>query len=135
MGVAGTLLKNRRSGQTRLAWNLPGLSGPQTLEVRTEAFGDGEAIPAEYAGKRAAGRNLSPPLAWTAPPPGTAELLPVMEDVDVPMRSPFVRRGRRGRARPAARAACRGGRAGAGAREADRGLLTVRRQSGRGPAG
>jgi Raf kinase inhibitor-like YbhB/YbcL family protein len=90
MGVVGTLLKNRRSGETRLAWNLPGLSGPGTLVVTSEAFGDGEAIPAEHAGKRAGGRNLSPPLAWTAPPPGTAELLLVIEDVDVPMRSPFV---------------------------------------------
>jgi len=90
MGVVGTLLKNRRSGEKRLAWNLPGLSGPETLEVTSEAFGDSEAIPAEYAGKRAGGGNLSPPLAWAAPPPGTAELLLVIEDVDVPMRSPFV---------------------------------------------
>jgi phosphatidylethanolamine-binding protein (PEBP) family uncharacterized protein len=90
MGVVGTLLKNRRAGETHLAWNLPGLLGPETLEVRSEAFGDGEAIPAEHAGKRAGGRNVSPPLAWTAPPPGTAELLLVVEDVDVPMRSPFV---------------------------------------------
>jgi Raf kinase inhibitor-like YbhB/YbcL family protein len=90
MGVAGTLLKNRRAGEGRLAWNLPGLSGPQTLEVSSGAFGDGEAIPAEHAGKRAGGRNVSPPLAWTAPPAGTAELLLVVEDVDVPMRTPFV---------------------------------------------
>jgi hypothetical protein len=45
MGVVGTLLKNRRAGETRLAWNLPGLSGPQTLGVRSEAFGDGEPSP------------------------------------------------------------------------------------------
>jgi hypothetical protein len=95
MGVVGTLLKNRRSGDSRLAWTLPGLDGPQTLEVRSEAFGEGEAIPAVYAGKRAGGRNLSPPLAWTAPPPGTAELLLVIEDIDVPMRSPFVHCGAR----------------------------------------
>lgn len=92
MGVAGALLKNRRAGQARLAWNLPGLSGPQTLEVTSEAFGDGAAIPPEHAGKRAGGRNVSPPLAWTAPPPGTAEQLLVIEDIDVPMGSPFVHR-------------------------------------------
>jgi phosphatidylethanolamine-binding protein (PEBP) family uncharacterized protein len=90
VGVVGTLLKNRRAGETHLAWNLPGLSGPETMEVTSGAFGDGEAIPAEHAGKRAGGRNISPPLAWTSPPPGTAELLLVVEDVDVPMRSPFV---------------------------------------------
>jgi len=90
MGVVGTVLKNRRAGEARLAWNLPGLDGPVTLEVTSEAFGDGAAIPVEHAGKRAGGRNISPPLSWTAPPPGTADLLLVIEDIDVPMRSPFV---------------------------------------------
>jgi phosphatidylethanolamine-binding protein (PEBP) family uncharacterized protein len=52
--------------------------------VTSEAFADGGAIPVEHAGKRAGGRQVSPPLTWTAPPPGTAELLLVMEDVDVP---------------------------------------------------
>jgi Raf kinase inhibitor-like YbhB/YbcL family protein len=90
MGVVGTLLKNRRAGEAHLAWNLPGLSGPQTMAVTSTAFGDGAAIPVEHAGKRAGGRNLSPELSWTAPPAGTAELLLVIEDVDAPMGSPFV---------------------------------------------
>ncbi len=90
MGVVGTLLKNRRAGEANLAWNLPGLSGPQTLAVTSAAFGDGAAIPVEHAGKRAGGRQVSPPLSWSAPPPGTAELLLVMEDVDAPMGAPFV---------------------------------------------
>ena len=90
MGVVGTLLKKRRAGEANLAWNLPGLNGPQTLEVTSAAFADGAAIPVEHAGKRAGGRQISPPLSWTAPPAGTAELLLVMEDVDVPMGSPFV---------------------------------------------
>ncbi len=37
MGVVGTLLRKRRAGQTRLAWNLPNLSGPQTLALTSEA--------------------------------------------------------------------------------------------------
>lgn len=90
MGVVGRLLKNRRAGESNLAWNLPGLSGPQTLEVTSPAFADGAAIPVEHAGKRAGGRQVSPPLSWTAPPAGTAELLLVIEDVDAPMGSPFV---------------------------------------------
>jgi len=90
MGVVGTLLKNRRAGEAHLAWNLHSLGGPETLEVRSAAFGDGAAIPVVHAGKRAGGRNLSPELSWTAPPPGTAELLLVIEDVDAPMGSPFV---------------------------------------------
>jgi hypothetical protein len=31
MGVVGTLLKNRRAGEAKLAWNLPNLSAPDTL--------------------------------------------------------------------------------------------------------
>jgi hypothetical protein len=90
MGILGTLLKNRRAGETHLAWNLPALSGPPTLALASEAFRDGEAIPVEHAGKRAGGRNTSPPLAWSAAPSGTASLLLVVEDVDAPTSKPFV---------------------------------------------
>jgi hypothetical protein len=34
MGVAGTLLKNSRAGEAKLAWNLPNLSAPETLTGR-----------------------------------------------------------------------------------------------------
>ena len=90
IGVVGVLLKNRRAGETKLAWNLPNLSAPETLVLTSGAFGDGEAIPAEHAGKRAGGRNLSPQLAWSAPPDGTTELLLVVEDADAPTPRPFV---------------------------------------------
>ncbi|HEV2372168.1 MAG TPA: YbhB/YbcL family Raf kinase inhibitor-like protein [Streptosporangiaceae bacterium] len=90
MGVLGTLLKNRRAGEANLAWHLPNLAGPETLALTSEAFGDGEAIPAQYAGKRVGGRNLSPQLAWSSPPEGTAQLLLVVEDADAPTSRPFV---------------------------------------------
>jgi Raf kinase inhibitor-like YbhB/YbcL family protein len=90
MGILGALLKNRKAGETHLAWNLPTLSGPQTLTLTSEAFRDGETIPAEHAGKRAGGRNASPPLAWSEAPSGTASLLLVVEDVDAPTPKPFV---------------------------------------------
>jgi len=80
MGVVGTLLKNRRAGEAHLAWNLPGLSGPETLEVRSAAFGDGAAIPVQHAGKRAGGRNLSPELSWTGVPAGTKSFALTMVD-------------------------------------------------------
>ena len=67
MSVVGALLKNRRAREAKLAWNLPNLSAPETLVLTSQAFGDGEAIPAEHAGKRAGGQNLSPQLAWSAP--------------------------------------------------------------------
>lgn len=90
MGVVGTLLKNRRAGETHLAWNLPSLDGPQTLPLTSAAFAAGAAIPVANAGRRAGGRELSPPLAWGATPDGTAEVLLVIEDVDAPMGAPFV---------------------------------------------
>lgn len=90
MGIVGALLKSRRAGEAKLAWNLPNLTGPQTLALTSGAFGDGEAIPADHAGKRAGGRNLSPQLAWSAPPEGTTELLLVIEDADAPTPWPFV---------------------------------------------
>jgi hypothetical protein len=90
MGIVGTLLRNRRAGESRLAWNLPSMSGPQTLTVTSAAFEDGAAIPAVHAGKRVGGRNESPPLTWTTPPTQTAELLLVIEDADAPTGAPFV---------------------------------------------
>lgn len=90
MGVVGTLLKNRRAGETRLAWNLPGLAGPQTLTVTSAGFADGATIPVVHAGTRAGGQDQSPQLGWDAPPQGTAELLVVIEDIDAPTPAPFV---------------------------------------------
>ncbi|HEY3871735.1 MAG TPA: YbhB/YbcL family Raf kinase inhibitor-like protein [Actinocrinis sp.] len=90
MALLGALLKNRRAGAAHLAWNLPNLAGPESLALTSAAFGDGEPIPAAYAGKRAGGRNLSPQLAWSPPPEGTAQLLLVVEDPDAPTPKPFV---------------------------------------------
>lgn len=90
MAILGTLLKNRRAGEAQLAWNLPGLAAPQTLALTSTAFGEGEAIPARHAGRRAGGDNLSPDLAWTGVPDDTARLLLVIEDADSPSSRPFV---------------------------------------------
>jgi Raf kinase inhibitor-like YbhB/YbcL family protein len=90
MSIVGTLLKNRRAGEAGLAWNLPALAGPETHPRYSEAFADGAPIPLEHAGKRIGGRETSPPLSWSPAPEGTAELLLVMEDIDVPMGKPFV---------------------------------------------
>jgi phosphatidylethanolamine-binding protein (PEBP) family uncharacterized protein len=84
MSLLGTLLKNRRSGEAGLAWNLPGLAGPETLALTSPAFADGAPVPVEHAARRVGGRETSPPLCWAAAPAGAAGLLLVMEDVDVP---------------------------------------------------
>jgi phosphatidylethanolamine-binding protein (PEBP) family uncharacterized protein len=88
--LLGTLLKNRRCGETDSAWNRPNLQGPELLTVSSRHFEEGEPIPLEHAGKRIGGKNLSPHLSWNAPPPETTELLLVVEDLDVPTTKPAV---------------------------------------------
>jgi phosphatidylethanolamine-binding protein (PEBP) family uncharacterized protein len=90
MTLLGTLLKNRRTRDAYSAWNRPNLQGPESLSVTSQHFGNGEPMPPQHAGKRVGGQNLSPHLSWSPPPPGTAELLLVVEDLDVPTPKPAV---------------------------------------------
>jgi phosphatidylethanolamine-binding protein (PEBP) family uncharacterized protein len=90
MTLFGRLLNSRRAGDTHTAWNLPNLHGPELLTLTSRHFGDGAAIPLQHCAKTIGGGNLSPHLAWTPPPPGTAQLLLVLEDIDVPLTKPAV---------------------------------------------
>lgn len=47
--------------------------------LTSPAFENGGPIPERYARR---GENLSPPLAWSDPPPGTRSFVLVMEDPD-----------------------------------------------------
>ncbi|MFB7658105.1 MULTISPECIES: YbhB/YbcL family Raf kinase inhibitor-like protein [unclassified Streptomyces] len=90
MTLLGRLLNNRRAGETHTAWNLPNLQGPQSLTLTSQHFDHGGAIPLEHGAKNIGGDNLSPHLAWTPPPSDTAQLLLVMEDIDIPATKPAV---------------------------------------------
>ncbi len=90
MSPLGRVLRNRRAGETHLAWNLPNLQGPELLTVTSRNVDDGAAIPLEHCAKQIGGEDRSPHLAWTGLPPGTAQLLLVVEDIDVPMAKPAV---------------------------------------------
>ena len=90
MSPLGRLLRNRRAGETHLAWNLPHLDGPESLTLTSWHFDDDGAIPLAHCAKHIGGEDLSPHLAWTQLPPGTAQLLLVVEDIDVPMSKPAV---------------------------------------------
>ena len=90
MTLLGRLLNDRRAGDTHTAWNLPNLDGPELLTLTSRDFGDGEAMPLRHCARRLGGEDLSPHLAWTPPPPGTAQLLLVVEDIDVPTGKPAV---------------------------------------------
>jgi Raf kinase inhibitor-like YbhB/YbcL family protein len=51
------------------------------LELTSTAFSPGAPIPARFT---ADGEDVSPPMAWSAPPAGTAELALVCHDPDAP---------------------------------------------------
>jgi phosphatidylethanolamine-binding protein (PEBP) family uncharacterized protein len=90
MTLLGRILKNRRAGETHLAWHLTPLQGPESLALTSRHFGDGEPMPLEHCAKNIGGDDRSPHLAWTPPPAGTAQLLLVVEDIDVPLSKPAV---------------------------------------------
>lgn len=90
MTLLGRLLSNSRAGETHMAWNLPNLQGPELLTLTSQHFSHGGAMPLEHGAKHIGGDDLSPQLAWTALPPGTAQLLLVVEDIDVPLTKPAV---------------------------------------------
>ncbi|MFJ2903225.1 YbhB/YbcL family Raf kinase inhibitor-like protein [Streptomyces sp. NPDC087212] len=90
MTLLGRILHNRRAGEAHTAWNLPSLHSAEALTLTSRDFGDGEPMPLEHCLKNIGGANLSPHLAWTPPPAGTAQLLLVMEDIDVPLAKPAV---------------------------------------------
>jgi phosphatidylethanolamine-binding protein (PEBP) family uncharacterized protein len=90
MPILGTLLKNKRAGETNLAWNLPELAGPEAITLHSADFQHGGDIPQVHAGKHAGGQNQSPALTWTGGPAGIGQLLLVIQDVDSPTSIPFV---------------------------------------------
>jgi Raf kinase inhibitor-like YbhB/YbcL family protein len=51
------------------------------FQLTSTAFEEGRPIPRKYSGE---GQNVSPPLKWTDPPPGTRSFALVCEDPDAP---------------------------------------------------
>lgn len=83
----GRALRNRRAGHDTLVWARPDLQAPENFTLTSPAFEPGAPIPDRHRGHVFAA-NISPPLEWTTPPAGTAELLLVVQDPDVPFGRP-----------------------------------------------
>jgi Raf kinase inhibitor-like YbhB/YbcL family protein len=79
----GRALRNRRAGHQTLAWASPELQAPENFGLTSPAFEHGAPIPERYRG-RIFGPNISPALKWMTPPVGTAELVLIVQDPDVP---------------------------------------------------
>lgn len=60
MSLLGRLLRNRRAGETHMAWNMPNLQGPEPLILTSRDFGDGEPMALEQCAKTIGGADLSP---------------------------------------------------------------------------
>jgi len=80
-------LRNRHAGHHTLVWARPDLQAPENFTLTSPAFDHGTPIPQRHRG-RLFGANISPALAWTMPPAGTAELVLIVQDPDVPIGKP-----------------------------------------------
>jgi Raf kinase inhibitor-like YbhB/YbcL family protein len=83
----GVALRNRRAGHDTLVWARPDLQAPENFTLTSPAFGHQAPIPEKHRG-HIRGANISPALDWTQPPAGTAELVLIVQDPDVPFGKP-----------------------------------------------
>lgn len=86
-GVIGEALKGVRPGLEKTLWEAEGLGGPETLAVESEAFSDGQPMPADHTED---GAKSSPPFSYTGVPEGAAGVVVVVEDADSPTPAPIV---------------------------------------------
>jgi Raf kinase inhibitor-like YbhB/YbcL family protein len=81
-GRSERLRRRQRAGpELRVAEDPRFAYVPRTMELRSDAFRDGEPL---------AQSGISPPLEWRNVPADTKKLALVMEDVDVPFPRPLV---------------------------------------------
>ena len=89
MNLIGRLLRPLRADLDRSPLAGSGFDAPDSLVVTSPAFADGAPMPLSSAG-RGVGDDISPPLQWTGIPESTAQLVLLLEDVDVPLRAPLL---------------------------------------------
>jgi phosphatidylethanolamine-binding protein (PEBP) family uncharacterized protein len=88
MGI-GRMLRRVRCSATRSPLAGKAFEAPTAMSVTSPAFIDGASMPRRQAG-RGVGDDVSPELHWTGVPPGTAALLLILDDADVPLPKPLV---------------------------------------------
>ncbi|SPM41770.1 Uncharacterized conserved protein, phosphatidylethanolamine-binding protein (PEBP) family [Mycobacterium numidiamassiliense] len=89
MALLGRLLRRFRSNEHRSPLSGSAFAAPDSIAVTSTAFSDGGAMPASSAGK-GVGDNTSPHLRWDRLPPGTRQVVLIIDDVDVPLPRPLL---------------------------------------------
>lgn len=77
--LASVLACGTAASARPIAFDQPGLQATTTLQVTVGDVEDGGLLPTNYT---ADGRDLSPPVSWSAGPPSTVSYAVVMEDAD-----------------------------------------------------
>lgn len=89
LSILGAALRWRRAGERWSVANTRQLQAPDTLTVTSTSFAPGGTIPGTYAGLGVGG-NTSPAISWSGLPDGAAQILLVIEDIDVPLPRPVL---------------------------------------------
>ncbi len=89
MRPLGRAFRKRRAGLAHSVRTARELDAPMTITLTSTSFEHGADIPGRHSGS-GRGENLSPALAWSGVPEATAQLLFVIEDIDVPLPRPIV---------------------------------------------
>ena len=83
----GKMLGKKHADESAGLAAAPEFATEGRISLTSPAFADGAVIPAKYCG-RFIGENVSPALTWGELPAGTAALLVIIEDLDVPTTFP-----------------------------------------------
>lgn len=86
-GAVGEALSGLKAGRDKTAVHSDFSDIPDTVTLTSPAFADGADMPARFT---ADGAGVSPPLAWSGLPAGTAALVILVEDAGSPTPRPLV---------------------------------------------
>lgn len=87
--MMGRLLRSVRADPARSPLSRAELQAPGSITVSSPAFADGAPMPRCHAGK-GVGDDISPELNWTGIPADAQQLVLILDDIDVPLRTPLT---------------------------------------------
>ncbi len=87
--LVGRVLRPLRADPLRSPLARAELTAGQEIILTSPDFSDGTSIPSAAAGP-GVGDNISPTLKWRQVPTTTAQLVLLLDDIDVPLRTPLM---------------------------------------------